>query len=109
MRRVRHDGDNGSPDDPSSWGGGDSGDRDWDLSEGLDPEGPSAEDLHQFGSELDTCPNCASTIYDQSEMCQGADASPADMALYFDCAREHSRCEEGQLIHDLAGCRQPTM
>lgn len=52
---------------------------------------------------------CVSLTYDESEMCQGADASPADMALYFDCAREHSRCEEGQLINELAGCRQPTM
>jgi len=44
-------------------------DQDWDLSEGLDPDGPSAQDLHAFGSELDTCPNCGSSIYDQAEMC----------------------------------------
>ncbi|MFG0246868.1 MAG: hypothetical protein ACF8MF_12545 [Phycisphaerales bacterium JB052] len=72
MRRIRHDGDNQPPRHPQQWGGGgtdDPDDRDWDLSEGLDPEGPSAEDLHTFGNELDTCPNCKSTIYDQSEMC----------------------------------------
>jgi len=72
MRRVHHDSNENPPNDPSSWGGGDTGDsddRDWDLSEGLDPEGPSAEDLDQFGDELDTCPNCKSTIYDQAEMC----------------------------------------
>lgn len=63
MRRVRHEYDDDSPDERGG------ADRDWDLSEGLDPEGPSAEDLHQFGSELDECPNCKSTIYDQSEMC----------------------------------------
>ena len=78
MRRVRHDSrddyDDGH-DGPSQWGGsgagvsGDDDGRGWDLSEGLDPEGPSAQDLDRFGSELDTCPNCASTIYDQSEMC----------------------------------------
>jgi len=52
---------------------------------------------------------CLSLTYDEGEMCQGADASPADMATFFDCAREHARCEEGKLIDDLAGCRQPTM
>lgn len=69
MRRVRHD---SGDDHPEEWGGNgpDHPDhRAWDLSEGLDPEGPSAMDLDQFGSELDNCPNCNATIYDQSEMC----------------------------------------
>lgn len=44
-------------------------DQDWDLSEGLDPDGPSAEDLDRFGDEVDPCPNCGSVIYDQAEMC----------------------------------------
>lgn len=72
MRRVRHDSHDDGHDDRSQWGGGGTDgpeDRDWNLSEGLDPEGPSAVDLDRFGSELDTCPNCKSTIYDQSEMC----------------------------------------
>jgi hypothetical protein len=69
MRRVRHD---SGGDSPGEWGdhsGNGPDDRDWDLAEGLDPEGPSAADLDKFGSELDTCPNCSSTIYDQSEIC----------------------------------------
>ena len=72
MRRVRHDSGNDHPRDPGGWGGAgghEPEDRDWDLTEGLDPEGPSAQDLDRFGSELDHCPNCKSTIYDQSEMC----------------------------------------
>lgn len=72
MRRVRHDSGGGLPRDPrdrEGGGAGGPGDRDWDLSEGLHPEGPSAADLDQFGSELDTCPNCKSSIYDQSEIC----------------------------------------
>jgi predicted nucleic acid-binding Zn ribbon protein len=44
-------------------------DTDWDIAEGLDPEGPSAADLDRFGDELVTCPNCGSQIYDQSEIC----------------------------------------
>lgn len=62
MRRIRHGqhDDSGTPRDPSE---------SWDLSEGLDPEGPSAQDLDRFGSEMDTCPNCGSSIYDQAEMC----------------------------------------
>ncbi len=44
-------------------------DQDWDLSEGLDPEGPSAQDLDRFGDEMDSCPNCGAMIYDQAEMC----------------------------------------
>lgn len=44
-------------------------DQDWDLAEGLDPDGPSASDLDRFGSEIDPCPNCGSLIYDQSEIC----------------------------------------
>lgn len=73
MRRIRHDGHDEPPRNPRPRGGSGAGepdeDRDWNLSEGLDPEGPSAEDLDKFGSELDTCPHCGSTIYDQSEMC----------------------------------------
>ena len=44
-------------------------DQDWDLSEGLDPDGPSAMDLDRFGSEMDICPKCGSDVYDQSPMC----------------------------------------
>lgn len=42
-------------------------DPDWD--EGLDPEGPSAEDLDRFGDEFRTCPRCGEQIYDQAEIC----------------------------------------
>jgi hypothetical protein len=73
MRRVRHDSHDDGFDEPSDWGDdgvdGSDDDRDWNLSEGLDPEGPSGADLDRFGSELDTCPHCHATIYDQSEMC----------------------------------------
>ena len=42
---------------------------DWDLAEGLDPEGPSAADLDRFGGELDRCPACGLEVYDQAELC----------------------------------------
>lgn len=44
-------------------------DPDWDLSEGLDPDGPSAADLDRFGDELTSCPSCGKALYDQSPMC----------------------------------------
>lgn len=40
------------------------------LDSGLDPEGPSAEDLDRFGSEFKACPACGSDVFDQSELCQ---------------------------------------
>jgi len=40
-----------------------------DIGEGLDPEGPSAEDLDRFGDEFKTCPACKKRIYDQVEIC----------------------------------------
>lgn len=40
------------------------------IDEGLDPDGPSAEDLDRFGDEFKRCPECKSLVYDQSEMCQ---------------------------------------
>ncbi|MEM7622055.1 MAG: hypothetical protein AAF235_02510 [Planctomycetota bacterium] len=43
-------------------------DPDW-PSDGLDPEGPSPDDLERFGDELDACPSCGRDIYDQVEMC----------------------------------------
>lgn len=43
--------------------------QDPDIGEGLDPEGPSAEDLDRFGDEFRTCPNCGRQIYDQAEVC----------------------------------------
>ena len=64
MRRIRHN-SRGGDEDRGRSGRGD----DWDLSEGLDPEGPSAHDLDRFGSEMDRCPNCGESIYDQAEMC----------------------------------------
>lgn len=44
-------------------------DENWRLDEGLDPDGPSAEDLERFGSETDACPECGSEVYDQAELC----------------------------------------
>ena len=44
-------------------------DQDWDLAEGLDPDGPSASDLDRFGNEVDPCPHCGAMIYDQAELC----------------------------------------
>jgi hypothetical protein len=42
---------------------------DWNIAEGLDPDGPSAADLDRFGDELIPCPACKARIYDQSEIC----------------------------------------
>tara|TARA_R110000782_G_scaffold19101_9_gene52059 strand:- start:21909 stop:22151 length:243 start_codon:yes stop_codon:yes gene_type:complete len=42
---------------------------DWDIAEGLDPDGPSAADLDRFGDEMITCPSCGKKIYDQAEIC----------------------------------------
>lgn len=53
--------------DDESWREGP--DDDWSLDDGLDPDGPSAEDLDRFGDELDTCPACGGTVYDQADIC----------------------------------------
>ena len=50
-------------DDPAGY------DPDEGLDSGLDPEGPSAEDLDRFGAEMKTCPECSSEVYDQAESC----------------------------------------
>lgn len=42
---------------------------DWDLTEGLDPEGPSADDLDRFGDELIPCSECGRMVYDQTVLC----------------------------------------
>ena len=39
------------------------------LDSGLDPDGPSAEDLDRFGGEFVTCPSCGNEIYDQAPVC----------------------------------------
>ena len=44
-------------------------DTDWDLAEGLDPEGPSADDLDRFGDEIIACASCGRDVYDQAEVC----------------------------------------
>ena len=44
-------------------------DEHWSLDEGLDPEGPSAEDLERFGDEMRRCPSCGEDVYDQAELC----------------------------------------
>ncbi len=44
-------------------------DSDWDLGEGLDPEGPSGADLDRFGDELMRCKRCGSAMYDQASVC----------------------------------------
>ncbi|MEM9064995.1 MAG: hypothetical protein AAGB51_05840 [Planctomycetota bacterium] len=52
----------------NDWDGSEGWD-DGDLSEGLDPEGPSAADLDRFGGETVTCPVCNQETYDQAELC----------------------------------------
>ena len=44
--------------------------------EGLDPEGPSADDLDRFGDEQITCWNCGADYYDQLERCPHCNALP---------------------------------
>ncbi len=44
----------------------------WD--EGLDPDGPSAEDLERFGDEFKTCSACGSQAWDQAEQCPACGA-----------------------------------
>lgn len=44
-------------------------DDDWSLDEGLDDDGPSADDLDRFGDEFATCPACGAAIYDQAALC----------------------------------------
>jgi len=44
-------------------------DSDWDLGEGLDPEGPSGSDLDRFGDELTICRRCGGSMYDQAYIC----------------------------------------
>ncbi|MBL4808851.1 MAG: hypothetical protein JKY43_02180 [Phycisphaerales bacterium] len=44
-------------------------DADWDLGEGLDPEGPSGADLDRFGDELMRCKRCGAQMYDQATVC----------------------------------------
>lgn len=39
------------------------------LDEGLDPDGPSAADLDQFGGEFARCAHCGEEFYDQAEVC----------------------------------------
>ncbi len=41
----------------------------YEFDEGLDPEGPSAEDLHRFGDEFTRCASCGHDFYDQSPVC----------------------------------------
>jgi hypothetical protein len=52
---------------------------------------------------------CAGVTYDVGEMCDSVDDSPADMARYYDCAREHSSCDGDALVADLSTCQQPMM
>lgn len=44
-------------------------DQDWHLDEGLDPQGPSADDLDRFGDEMTPCASCGRRVYDQAEVC----------------------------------------
>lgn len=39
------------------------------LGEGLDPDGPSAEDLDRFGGEMVTCPHCGAQAPDSAAYC----------------------------------------
>ncbi len=55
---------------------------DYELSEGLHPDGPSAEDLDRFGAETRTCPHCGSEVWDQAKDChvcgENLDEPPRD-------------------------------
>lgn len=57
-----------------------------DLDEGLDPDGPSAADLDQFGGEFSPCPHCGEEFYDQAEVCPhcgvAREAEPGGMPMW---------------------------
>jgi hypothetical protein len=52
-----------------------------DFGEGLDDDGPSAEDLDRFGDEFISCPNCGRAIYDQAEVCPYCGQAVVDPAF----------------------------
>ncbi|MEM7755843.1 MAG: hypothetical protein AAF297_09440 [Planctomycetota bacterium] len=44
--------------------------------DGLDPEGPSADDLDRFGDESIKCWKCGADYYDQLDACPHCNAEP---------------------------------
>lgn len=44
-------------------------DDDPDDDDGLDPEGPSADDLERFDRDTARCPACAAEVYDDASVC----------------------------------------
>jgi hypothetical protein len=57
-------------------------DHEHDLDDGLDPEGPSADDLERFGGDDDPCPACGRAVYHDMAACPhcGADLDGAASA-----------------------------
>ena len=49
---------------------------------------------------------CVEVTYDPSNLCEGSDALPAEMAAYYDCLRTTSHCE-GSDAKIGEGCTPP--
>lgn len=48
-------------------------------------------------------------LYDPGNMCSSANYPSVDMAPYYACLVERTRCEGGDLILDVEGCQPPLL
>jgi hypothetical protein len=59
-----------------------------------------------YVEKVNSLGSCVEVSYDPSNLCEGADALPAEMAAYYDCLRTSSRCD-GADAKIGEGCTAP--
>lgn len=62
-----------------------------------------------YVEHMNTLETCMNITYDADNLCSGVDGAPVDMAPYYDCLRENSRCDGTEPVLSLDGCTPPVV
>lgn len=62
-----------------------------------------------YVAHMNTLEPCMNITYDVDNLCAGTDDEPVDMAPYYQCLRDNSRCDGTEPVLSLDGCAPPSV
>lgn len=72
-------------------------------------DGANRQACEAYVAHMNTLESCMNITYQADNLCLGVDGAPVDMAPYYDCLRENSRCNGTEPELSLDQCNPPVV